>query len=251
MHSHSETEELFSFEVSNYCANELHKMVAEEWDKGTDEDGWRKRWEVALCNAYGRADGAFKDKSLAPYSVGSTASIVILSPCHIIAANVGDSRVVLCRGKRAIPLTVDHKLEREDELARIRDKGGRIVQWGCLRVEGVLSMSRAIGDHGLKPWIISVPEVTFTPRTEDDEFLILASDGLWDVLSNDVAVRLAREEFRYQRRQPKKDDTSSHPPAINVAKELLKRAFTAYTCDNVSVVVVDLKLPRRRPHQKF
>ncbi|XP_031255741.1 probable protein phosphatase 2C 6 [Pistacia vera] len=143
------------------------------------------------------------------------------------------------------------QLEREDELARIRDKGGRIVQWGCLRVEGVLSMSRAIGDHGLKPWVISVPEVTFTPRTEDDEFLILASDGLWDVLSNDVAVRLAREEFRYQRRQPKKDDTSSHPPALNVAKELLKRAFTAYTCDNVSVVVVDLKLPRRRPHQKL
>lgn len=98
------------FQVSNFCANELHKMVAEEWEKGTDGDGWCKRWEVALCKAYERADEAFKDMSLAPYSVGSTALVVILSPCQIIAANVGDSRVVLCRGKQAIPMTIDHKV---------------------------------------------------------------------------------------------------------------------------------------------
>lgn len=103
----------------------------------------------------------------------------------------------------------------------------------------------------MKPWVISVPEVTFKTRTEDDEFLILASDGLWDVLSNDTAVRLAHEGFRYRRRQPRKDDPSSLPPAFNVAEELLKQALKAYTCDNVSVVVVDLKLPRRRPHQKL
>ncbi|KAK8592582.1 hypothetical protein V6N13_063155 [Hibiscus sabdariffa] len=187
------------YRVSNYCANELCKIVAEEWEKGSSLDGWSKRWEIALCKAYERADNAFKDEVLAPKSVGTTALVLIVSPCQIIAANCGDSRAVLCRGTQTIPLTVDHKPDREDELERITSSGGRILNWGCLRVEGILSMSRAIGDHDLKPWVISVPEVTFMTRTDEDECLILASDGLWDVLSNEEVVRLARKELRQQR----------------------------------------------------
>ncbi|KAJ4718040.1 Phosphatase 2C family protein [Melia azedarach] len=231
--------------VSKYCANELHKIIAEEWRRESGNDGWHKRWEAALCRAYGRADDALKDKSLAPYSVRTTASVVILSACQIIAANCGDSRVVLCRGKQASPLTVDHKLDREDELARIINGGGRVVDWGCLRVEGVLSMTRAIGDHDLKPWVVSVPEVTFTTRSEDDEFLILASDGLWDVLSNDDVVKLARYELRQRRKELKKDDTSSSPLCY-VAEELLKIVLDALSFDNISIIIVDLKFPERR-----
>ncbi|KAK9014115.1 hypothetical protein V6N11_005284 [Hibiscus sabdariffa] len=186
-------------EVSNCCAKELCKIVAEEWEKGSSLDGWSKRWEIALCKAYESADNAFKDEVLAPKSVGTTAVVLIVSPCQIIAANCGDSRAVLCRGTQTIPLTVDHKPDREDELERITSSGGRILNWGCLRPEGILSMSRAIGDHDLKPWVISVPEFTFMTRTDEDECLILASDGLWDVLSNEEVVRLARKELRQQR----------------------------------------------------
>ncbi|KAL5822721.1 hypothetical protein ACOSQ4_020621 [Xanthoceras sorbifolium] len=228
--------------VSSHCANELHIKLAEEWGKGSGIDDWRRRWEVALCRAYERVDDGLKDKTLA--SAGSTASVVILSACQIIAANCGDSRVVLCRGKQSIPLTVDHKLNREDEVARIADEGGRIVEWGhCLRVEGVLSMTRAIGDHSLKPYIIPVPEITFTTRSAGDEFLVLASDGLWDVLSNDDVVNLARKKLRERRRQPKSDDHSSCP-ASYVAEGLFKCALGAYSQDNISIIVVDLKFPR-------
>lgn len=90
----------------------LHEMVAEEWERGGGDE-WSKRWEVALRRAYGRADDALKDKALAPYSVGSTSLVVVVSPCQIIAANCGDSRAVLCRGTQAIPLTVDHKVSSE------------------------------------------------------------------------------------------------------------------------------------------
>lgn len=99
-----------NLQVSKYCANELHLMVAEEWGREAGNDGWRRRWEAALCRSYERADDVFKDNSLAPYSVGTTALVAILSPCQIIASNCGDSRVVLSRGKQAIPLTVDHKV---------------------------------------------------------------------------------------------------------------------------------------------
>ncbi|XP_007024303.2 PREDICTED: probable protein phosphatase 2C 6 [Theobroma cacao] len=236
-------------QVSSYCANELCEIVAEEWERGSCLDGWNKRWELALCKAFERADNAFKDEALAPKSVGSTALVLIISACQIIAANCGDSRAVLCRGTQAIPLTVDHKLDRADELERITSSGGRILNWGCLRVEGVLSMSRAIGDHDLKPWVISVPEVTFMTRTEEDECLILASDGLWDVLSNEEVVKLARKELRQQRRLVGVND-STFPPAWFVSQQVLKQALDACSYDNISVIVVDLKNPRKRCQKK-
>ncbi|ESR40120.1 hypothetical protein CICLE_v10027412mg, partial [Citrus x clementina] len=234
--------------VSKYCANELHLMVAEEWGREAGNDGWHRRWEAALCRSYERADDVFKDNSLAPYSVGTTALVAILSPCQIIASNCGDSRVVLSRGKQAIPLTVDHKLDREDEVARITNGGGQIINWGGLRVGGILNMTRAIGDHNLKPWVIAEPEVTFMTRSEDDEFLILASDGLWDVMSSDDAVKLARYELRRRRRLPEKGDTPSSP-ACGAAEELVKIAYDAFSTDNISVVIVDLKAPRIRSLQ--
>ncbi|KAG9136356.1 hypothetical protein Leryth_022664 [Lithospermum erythrorhizon] len=99
---------------------------------------------------------------------------------------------VLCRGTETIPLSIDQKPDREDELARIEDQGGHVIYWNGARVFGVLSMSRAIGDHHLRPWVIPVPEITFTTRRDDDECLILASDGLWDVMSNDEVGEVAR-----------------------------------------------------------
>ncbi|XP_040369775.1 probable protein phosphatase 2C 24 [Rosa chinensis] len=108
----------------------------------------------ALVRAYNRADDAFIDETLAPDTVGSTAVVVILSACQIIVANCGDSRAVLCRGNQVIPLTVDHKLDRDDEVITVTEAGGRILYVGCPTVEGVLAMTRAIGDQDLKPWII-------------------------------------------------------------------------------------------------
>ncbi|XP_038883693.1 probable protein phosphatase 2C 75 isoform X2 [Benincasa hispida] len=76
---------------------------------------------------------------------GSTAVVAVLTPDHIIVANCGDSRAVLCRGGRAIPLSNDHKPDRNDELARIEAAGGRVIFVNGARVEGILAMSRAIG----------------------------------------------------------------------------------------------------------
>ncbi|KAK0597006.1 hypothetical protein LWI29_020902 [Acer saccharum] len=94
-------------QASSHCANVLHIKLAEEWEKEVGIDDWCRRWEVALCRVFETVDDGLIDRALA--SVGSTASAVILSACQIIAANCGDSSVVLCRGKQAIPLTVDHK----------------------------------------------------------------------------------------------------------------------------------------------
>ncbi|KAE8678765.1 putative protein phosphatase 2C 6 [Hibiscus syriacus] len=232
-------------QVAKFCAERMHGVIAEEWDREVDESsGWRRRWEVAFSGSFERTDNEVST-AVAPDTVGSTAVIVVLSGCQIITSNCGDSRAVLCRGTETIPLTVDHKPDRQDELMRIEREGGRVINWNGARVFGVLAMSRAIGDRYLKPWIIPVPDVTFTTRTDEDECLILASDGLWDVMTNEEAGEVARRLLRRRsRRSVMADDGVSSAQAV--ADSLTEIAIGRNCSDNVSVIIVDLKSKRKR-----
>ncbi|XP_027771608.1 probable protein phosphatase 2C 75 [Solanum pennellii] len=171
---------------------------------------------------------------------GSTALLTILTEKTIIVANCGDSRVVLCRGGRAIPLSIDHKPDRPEERARIEACGGH-VDFGCsARVLGILPMSRAIGAKYLKKYIISEPEFTFTKREAEDEFLILASDGLWKAVLNDDACKVARECLQKEKPFGSGDVFSS--PSNAAAALLTRLAMGRGSKDNISVIVVDLKI---------
>lgn len=138
---------------------------------------------------------------------------------------------------------------RPDELARIEKAGGRVIYWDGARVLGVLAMSRAIGDDYLKPYVIPDPEVTITERSAEDECLILASDGLWDVVSNETACSVARMCLRAQKSPPSpvSDMTvsagreSSDKACSDASILLTKLALARRSTDNVSVVVVDLR----------
>jgi protein phosphatase 2C len=113
------------------------------------------------------------------------------------------------------------------------------------------------GDRYLKPWIIPVPEVTILARAKDDECLILASDGLWDVMSNEEACEMARKRILLWH---KKNGTSSDSlasasaerggdlvdPASQAAAEYLsKQALRKGSKDNITIVVIDLKAQRK------
>ncbi|KAK9791129.1 hypothetical protein WJX73_003818 [Symbiochloris irregularis] len=155
---------------------------------------------------------------------------------QLYVANCGDSRAVLCRGDFAIPLTDDHKAAREDETARVEALGGQILFWNGVRVMGVLAVSRAIGDHCLRPFVIAKPEVTILARKPEDELLLLASDGLWDVLSNQEACTLAKRCLRRARQRG-----ASRQSAARIAATVLTRAaIDRGSRDNVTVLVVDL-----------
>ncbi|KAJ4958016.1 hypothetical protein NE237_025127 [Protea cynaroides] len=236
-------------QVAKFCAERIHEVVAEEWGRVGSGDGWRRRWEVAFSTGFERADNEVVAELIAPEIVGSTAVVVAVSGCQIITSNCGDSRAVLCRGTQTIPLTVDHKPDREDELVRIEGGGGRVIHWNGARVFGVLAMSRAIGDRYLRPWIIPVPEVTFTARSEEDECLIVASDGLWDVMTNEEVGEVARQLLRRRRRTAMANGSLS-PPAQSVADHLTDVAYRRNSSDNISVIVVDLKAKRRHPQRQ-
>jgi protein phosphatase 2C len=94
-------------------------------------------------------------------------------------SHVGDSRAILCRKGSAIQLTLDHKADRPDEIERIRKAGGFVIH---KRVMGELAISRAIGDRDFKEsdvkLVVADPELYDTDLTDNDEFLVLACDGL-------------------------------------------------------------------------
>lgn len=122
-------------------------------------------------------------------------------------------------------------------------------------------MSRAIGDNYLKPYVIPDPEVTVTERTAEDECLILASDGLWDVVSNETACGVVRMCLRSQKPPSPPRSPGSADVAVGEAAEgsdrassdasilLTKLALARHSTDNVSVVVVDLK-KEKAEHQQ-
>ncbi|KAI4991397.1 hypothetical protein ZWY2020_039768 [Hordeum vulgare] len=225
---------------------------------------FKKQWEKAFVDVFCMVDDevggkvtrglakAAEVEPLAPDHIGSTAVVAVIWFSHIIIANCGDSRAVLCRGKKPVPLTVDHIPNREDEYARIEAAGGNIIQWDGYRVLGVLSVTRSIGDRYLKPWIIPVPEVTVVPRQAEDECLILASDGLWDVLSNQEVCDVARQRILLWHKNnsiasssAERSGDSSDPAAQAAAEYLSKLARRKGSKDDITVIVVDLKAKRK------
>lgn len=97
----------------------------------------------------------------------------------------------------------------------------------------------SLGDRYLRPFVVSDPEITILAREEGDEYLIVATGGFWDVVSNEEACDLAR------RRMMARDERNGDEAAQDAADYLVKVAFQRGSRGNVSVIVVDLKDPRK------
>ena len=149
----------------------------------------------------------------------------------LYVAHLGDCRAVLSRGGGvAAALTADHTCAAEGERARIERGGGFVSRSGSgvWRVQGSLAVSRAFGDAGLKRWVLAEPAVARVPLRAGCEFLVVASDGLWDKVSNQEAV----------------DVVARGRNAAAVARscaELVDMARRRGSRDDVTVMVVDLE----------
>ncbi|TDH14870.1 hypothetical protein EPR50_G00025620 [Perca flavescens] len=133
---------------------------------------------------------------------GSTAAAVLTSPCYIYFINCGDSRTVLCRNGKVVFYTEDHKPFNPREKERIQNAGGSVT---LQRVNGSLAVSRALGDFDFKEvdWrpqteqlVSPEPEVYELERTSEDEFLILACDGVWDAIGNEELCAFVRSRLQ-------------------------------------------------------
>ncbi|ETW03334.1 hypothetical protein H310_04828 [Aphanomyces invadans] len=165
---------------------------------------------------------------------GCTAIAAIVTDTHIIVANSGDSRSVLATcGDAVEPMSFDHKPNNPREKLRIENAGGMVRN---NRVNGDLAVSRALGDyyfkerHDLAPeeqQVSPEPDIKIEARSAANEFLLLACDGVWDVLSNEEACDFVRSVMKLGERD-----------MGLICEELLDHCLSLDSRDNMSVVLV-------------
>ncbi|DAZ98127.1 TPA: hypothetical protein N0F65_003113 [Lagenidium giganteum] len=212
---------------------------------------------------------------------GSTAVGVLLFDDTIYCFNVGDSRAVLSRAGEAVDLSRDHKPNDPMEKARVEALGGTvrwygyvdaqgepIEEFGAYRVNGNLAVARAIGDRDARPYVCGECELKrFGRDYVKDEFIVIASDGLWDVFTSEEVVTFVhdvltgelggRESWRsgghvdtrvpiFEWSHQYRSDTSMIKAAqmrrkSQIANYLVQEALFRGTSDNVSVIVVWLR----------
>ena len=180
------------------------------------------------------------------YESGTTAVVCVIYKGDIIVANVGDSRCILSRQGQAYPLSFDHKPTDVEELKRITRAGGSVSLDG--RVNSGLNLSRAIGDHTYKcnkdlslqeQMITAFPDINSTTLQPGDNFLLLACDGIFNVMDNQEAVTFV------QNRLNRVDLSKEGPSALaRICEELCDGCLSDNTqndgsgCDNMTVVIV-------------
>ncbi|KAL3622734.1 hypothetical protein CASFOL_032029 [Castilleja foliolosa] len=164
-------------------------------------------WKARIIKCFHEMDEELEaDASIESYCSGTTSVTVFKKGEHLIMANIGDSRAILCKRDKnnellSEQLTVDLKPNLPDEMERIKSCQGRVLAmdeepkvfriWMPDQDCPGLAMARAFGDFCLKDYgLISTPNVTYRKLTNNDEFVVLATDGIWDVLSNDEVVRI-------------------------------------------------------------
>lgn len=180
--------------MARFTGQELHKIVSDEEAFANGD------YSEALKKGFLSTDRAIlADRRFNEDPSGCTATVnLVTGDGRIFCANAGDSRTVLGIKGSAKPLSFDHKPQNEEEKARICAAGG-FVDFG--RVNGNLALSRAIGDFEFKKnkdlpaeqqIVTAYPDVTEHKITDDDEFLVVACDGIWDCKSSQAVVEFVR-----------------------------------------------------------
>ncbi|KAJ4482158.1 PP2C-domain-containing protein [Lentinula aciculospora] len=181
--------------VAKYAGGHVHKRLV------TEESYAAKAYDAALKNAFlGTDQDILADRAHARDPSGCTAVAALVTEDKIYVANAGDSRSVISVKGEVKPLSFDHKPTNASERFRISNAGGYVENG---RVNGNLALSRAIGDFEFKKnlslppekqIITSDPEITIHDIDLEDEFFVIACDGIWDCLSSQQVVNIVRSK---------------------------------------------------------
>eukprot|EP00899_Mesostigma_viride_P022588 jgi/Mesvir1/3513/Mv11990-RA.1 len=238
------------FEASEFAANALPGVLHHELSLGGHEDlaaclkrafltvdsHFSQELDVRRSRGPGKATAgsieAGRVRAYGPNSQGwhpgCTALAALFVRRRLLVANAGDCRAVLCREGKMVQLTRDHTAADPAERQRVTDAGGLVeIRQDTWRVgAAALQVTRSIGDSDLKPAVTAEPEVTTVDLRPEDEFLVLASDGMWDVLSNEDVLEFIRVTVK---------------DPVLCAKRLATEACLRGSTDNITVIVAFLQ----------
>ncbi|KAF7132420.1 hypothetical protein RHSIM_Rhsim09G0178300 [Rhododendron simsii] len=209
--------------AAEFAANNIGRNIMREVTRRREEEV-----EEAVKDGYLTTDAEFLKEGA---SGGACCVTALIREGDLVVSNAGDCRAVLSRGGVAEALTVDHRPCREDERDRIENTGGYVdCCRGVWRIQGSLAVSRGLGDQHLKNWVVAEPETKVIRLTPECEFLILASDGLWDKVSNQEAVDVVRHScIGIDNLEP-----------FSTCKKLVDLSVTRGSIDDISVMVIEL-----------
>ncbi|KAM0333164.1 hypothetical protein ACHAQA_001824 [Verticillium albo-atrum] len=221
--------------VALFAGDQLHEIVRKQ------ETFKKGNYEQALKDGFLATDRAIlNDPRYEEEVSGCTACVSLINDDKIYVANAGDSRSVLGIKGRAKPLSQDHKPQLETEKSRITAAGG-FVDFG--RVNGNLALSRAIGDFEFKKSaelspeaqiVTAFPDVEIHDITDDDEFLVLACDGIWDCQSSQAVVEFVRRGI------------AAKQPLDKICENMMDNCLASNSetggvgCDNMTMTIVGL-----------
>ena len=219
-------------EISYYLSENLQNYLIKELKNISLSTNFKKNNDYflqAIINSFEKIDKAIIENSYFEDNVGSTATIVFiyndessLTKRTLICANVGDSKAYLINKNNIKLITKEHKCNDINEVARIRKNGGVVFQ---KRVFGTLILTRSIGDIQMKKYgVIPTPNLFSQPIYDNDLYVVLASDGLWDVVEYEDILKISKEKIS----------------CFEFAKKLIKLAKDRDTRDNVSCIVIKL-----------
>ena len=204
-------------EVSKFLKNNLGKLILKE----------PKCFNINIIKKIFSKFSKRLNKYLLRYKInsGSTALITMMQENKLIIINIGDCRGIICRKGLAIPLTKDHKPGFIEEKERIVKMGGKLIYDKAIkahRIQG-MSVSRSFGDLDVK-YVSDQPDIYKYKVNKDDNFVLLASDGLWDSLSNQDVVEFILNNINKK----------------NSLKNLAKLAIENGSKDNITIILIKL-----------
>ncbi|KAL1114939.1 hypothetical protein AAG570_007762 [Ranatra chinensis] len=219
--------------IAQYAGKHLHKYITNRPEYSSGEI--RRAIELGFLDIDA---GMLHDKNLKHDLAGSTANVVLIKDNTLYCGNVGDSRSIAVVSGVAVPLSTDHKPNNPDEHKRIINAGGWVE---FNRVNGNLALSRALGDFIFKrnekkraeeQMVTAFPDVLVKNVTKEWEFVVIACDGIWDVMTNEEVAEFVGTRLR-----------SGMEPE-NICEDLMTRCLAPDSqmgglgCDNMTVIII-------------
>lgn len=204
-------------EVAEYLQSHL-------FDNILSEPGFWRKPVTAFKKAYRSTNNHILENVVGARGGSTAVTAILIDQKYLVVANVGDSRAVLIRRGKVKQITVDHEPQKEEEKEEVERKGGFVIKMpgNIPRVDGQLAMTRAFGDAKVKDHITVEPNVTIEKIDKETDCIILASDGLCKVMSNEQVAECIRGI---------KDGKKA-------AEELITEALVKGSCDDISCAVV-------------
>ncbi|XP_011101320.1 probable protein phosphatase 2C 25 [Sesamum indicum] len=214
--------------AAEFAADNLNKNIIDEIKRRENDAAADDEIQQAVRSGYLTTDSEFLKRDQRGGACCVTALII---RGNLVVSNAGDCRAVSSRGGVAEALTSDHRPSREDERDRIETLAGFVeCRNGVWRVLGSLAVSRGIGDQYLKQWVTAEPETKVLRLEQEHEFLLLASDGLWDKVSNQEAVDIARQLCI----------NIDKPQPLSACRKLVDLSVSRGSKDDISVMLIQL-----------